>query len=189
MHNLIGGNSTMSFKTNQSANKGFTIVELLIVVVVIAILAAITIVSYNGITARANTSSAESTAAMLIKKSEAYNAEPTTTGYPASLSALTSASASTSYYVDTTAATLDATPLASPGNLPTKPSEINFYKCGHSGTATAPTSTATITTTTGVRIINWNYSTSTAETTNTGQTSGNAGPTSTFPVNCWISTT
>lgn len=32
---------------------GFTIVELLIVVVVIAILAAITIVSYNGITARA----------------------------------------------------------------------------------------------------------------------------------------
>ena len=33
--------------------KGFTIVELLIVVVVIAILAAITIVSYNGITANA----------------------------------------------------------------------------------------------------------------------------------------
>ncbi len=33
---------------------GFTIVELLIVVVVIAILAAITIVSYNGITVRAN---------------------------------------------------------------------------------------------------------------------------------------
>lgn len=35
--------------------KGFTIVELLIVIVVIGILAAITIVSYNGITARANT--------------------------------------------------------------------------------------------------------------------------------------
>lgn len=34
-------------------SRGFTIVELLIVVVVIAILAAITIVSYNGITARA----------------------------------------------------------------------------------------------------------------------------------------
>jgi len=37
-----------------SAAHGFTIVELLIVVVVIAILAAITIVSYNGITAKAN---------------------------------------------------------------------------------------------------------------------------------------
>lgn len=36
--------------------KGFTIVELLIVVVVIAILAAITVVSYNGITAQAEDS-------------------------------------------------------------------------------------------------------------------------------------
>lgn len=38
-------------------SNGFTIVELLIVVVVIAILAAITIVSYNGIQSRAQTSS------------------------------------------------------------------------------------------------------------------------------------
>ncbi len=41
-----------------SSDKGFTIVELLIVVVVIAILAAITIVSYNGITERARASMA-----------------------------------------------------------------------------------------------------------------------------------
>ena len=34
---------------------GFTIVELLIVIVIIGILAAITIVAYNGITARAQT--------------------------------------------------------------------------------------------------------------------------------------
>ncbi len=39
--------------TFNSPRRGFTIVELLIVVVVIAILAAITIVSYNGITTRA----------------------------------------------------------------------------------------------------------------------------------------
>jgi prepilin-type N-terminal cleavage/methylation domain-containing protein len=44
---------------------GFTIVELLIVVVVIAILAAITIVSYNGITNRAKESAAQSNAAQM----------------------------------------------------------------------------------------------------------------------------
>lgn len=44
-----------------TSRQGFTIVELLIVVVVIAILAAITIVSYNGITKRANESAVQST--------------------------------------------------------------------------------------------------------------------------------
>jgi len=48
--------------------KGFTIVELLIVVVVIAILAAITIVSYNGITERARLSNAKSFAAQLLRR-------------------------------------------------------------------------------------------------------------------------
>jgi len=44
-------------KSYSTQNKGFTIVELLIVIVVIAILAAITIVSYNGIVERAKISS------------------------------------------------------------------------------------------------------------------------------------
>jgi len=42
--------------------RGFTIVELLVVIVVIGILAAITIVSYTGITAKANTTKALSNA-------------------------------------------------------------------------------------------------------------------------------
>lgn len=41
---------------NTVTNRGFTIVELLIVIVIIAILAAITMVSYNGITNRAKES-------------------------------------------------------------------------------------------------------------------------------------
>jgi len=47
----------------QNKNRGFTIVELLIVVVVIAILAAITIVSYNGITQRAKEATVKNDAA------------------------------------------------------------------------------------------------------------------------------
>jgi type II secretory pathway pseudopilin PulG len=48
-------------------------VELLIVIVVIAILAAITIVAYNGITGRANTSAAASDAEQAAKKVVAYS--------------------------------------------------------------------------------------------------------------------
>lgn len=53
--------------------KGFTIVELLIVVVVIAILAAITIVAYNGIQARARTSAGLTLAGHIAKKAEVFN--------------------------------------------------------------------------------------------------------------------
>lgn len=58
----------------QTKSRGFTIVELLIVIVVIAILAAITIVAYNGIQNRAKTSSNQSAANSMIKKFEAINA-------------------------------------------------------------------------------------------------------------------
>ena len=53
---------------NKGYRQGFTIVELLIVVVVIAILAAITIVAYNGIQNRAKDSAAQSLASQAAKK-------------------------------------------------------------------------------------------------------------------------
>jgi prepilin-type N-terminal cleavage/methylation domain-containing protein len=62
----------MSLK--QTKSRGFTIVELLIVIVVIAILAAITIVAYNGIQNRAKTSSGQAAANSMVKKFEAINA-------------------------------------------------------------------------------------------------------------------
>lgn len=55
-------------------SRGFTIVELLIVIVVIAILAAITIVAYNGIQQRSHTTAQKTTAENVAKKVEAYNA-------------------------------------------------------------------------------------------------------------------
>jgi len=54
---------------------GFTIVELLIVVVVIAILAAITIVAFNGIQNRAKASAAQSTVSQVSKKILLYAAQ------------------------------------------------------------------------------------------------------------------
>ena len=62
----------MNFNKN-SKQQGFTIVELLIVIVVIGILAAITIVAYNGIQNRGKLSSAQSTANVIAKKAEAWN--------------------------------------------------------------------------------------------------------------------
>ena len=59
-----------NIKTKQ---RGFTIVELLIVIVVIAILAAITIVAYNGIQNRGKASASQSLANAIAKKAEAYN--------------------------------------------------------------------------------------------------------------------
>lgn len=53
---------------------GFTIVELLIVIVVIAILATISIVAYNGIQTRASNTAIISAAQQTIKLVKAYNA-------------------------------------------------------------------------------------------------------------------
>lgn len=64
-HTTIGNND----------RRGFTIVELLIVIVVIGILAAITIVAYNGVQKRASDSVVESDIAAAMKKLELARVE------------------------------------------------------------------------------------------------------------------
>lgn len=88
--------------TWESKQKGFTIVELLIVVVVIAILAAITIVAYNGIQNRAKNSAAQSAASQAGKKvasAAVLNAElyPTVAELPGATGFTSSTDNSTPY--------------------------------------------------------------------------------------------
>lgn len=63
--------------------QGFTIVELLVVIVLIAILAVITIVAYNGIQERARTAAVSSALNQASKKLEIYNVDNAT--FPSSL--------------------------------------------------------------------------------------------------------
>lgn len=119
-------------KTNQQ-ERGFTIVELLIVVVVIAILAAITIVSYNGITNRANASAAATSAATVQKKSELYAADGPTGKYPLATADLTGAAGTATYALSGINFTTGPTvaPTAANGK-----DTVRFLKCAAAGTTT-----------------------------------------------------
>lgn len=123
--------------------QGFTIVELLIVIVVIGILAGITIVAYSGITARANTTKAQTNAVSAQKVAEAFNAD--NSNYP------------------TTAASFAT------GSVSAKlPSGISVIPDAATSTATAANGLTTVAyaclttcaTTTGGRIQYWNFTTS-----------------------------
>ena len=73
-------------------NQGFTIVELLIVIVIIGVLAAISIVAYNGVIGKANDSAVQQDLANIAKRLELYRTEQG--DYPSTLAQITTANLS-----------------------------------------------------------------------------------------------
>ena len=120
---------------------GFTIVELLIVIVVIAILAAISIVAYNGIQNRGKASAAQTAANSLDKKIEIYNAVnsqyPNTAGTitgTATQGTITTATTSDWYSAQGSAfKTNDGTTIASNTAAPTDPKAVYYTGSSTSG--------------------------------------------------------
>lgn len=143
----------MSLTDIKNKSQGFTIVELLIVVVVIAILAAITIVSYNGITNKANASAAKSTAASLQKKIELYQADKGR--YPISLAEMSaSGSSGESWYITNGSVTPDGVdPTSTSGKT-----RVKVVSCGNATPAAGNV--------TGVRLSWYDYEKSSNQVTN-----------------------
>lgn len=153
---------TFSKLKSMKKDRGFTIVELLIVIVVIAILAAIVIVAYNGVQNRARLTSAQGAAQTVAKKAAAYAAEGTSGLYPTTLATLTGAGSSTSYNIPSGTVTLLT---AVPTSAPASPNSILFYTCGSGA---------------GVKIGYWDYVANAAVSTATTFTQGDVSGTCTL---------
>ena len=112
---------------NLQKESGFTIVELLIVIVVIGILAAITIVAYNGVQNRARTTEAQTSAKEVQNKVEVFAADAGNGVYPAAGSVRTMTG--TAALSPKVAGMIDAT---TPSGAPTANGMISYTPCGTS---------------------------------------------------------
>lgn len=153
----------------ETSRKGFTIVELLIVIVVIAILATISIVAYTGIQDRARTSSAQTAASNSIKKIELYYVDYGS--YPSAPSILTGAAATDTFKLDSVSFVSNHT------SGPSNPAAVIFQRCGvrTAGNNTAPSALSEVATITGARIGYWNWQESSIRWLRAGTAIGTVG--------------
>lgn len=144
--------------TKLKRQSGFTIVELLIVIVVIGVLAGITIVAYSGITTRARTTKAQSNATSVQSVAEAMNAD---IGYYPRLTTDFTGAYSGSSVSRTTQLPAGITIFATGGtaiSATNGESSISYEYCGATAT---PAAGAAL----GGRIRYWDFSTNAFSTT------------------------
>lgn len=152
-----------NIKTMKNRERGFTIVELLIVIVIIGILAALVIVAYSGITSRAKLQAAQASASAVQKKIEAYAADQSGT-YPAMTTSagLTSALDGVEVSKITSAGLAISATLTDPNGQKT----VSVERCTAGGT--------------GYRVLYWDYTATTPAPTNgSNKYSGNLSGTCT----------
>jgi type IV pilus assembly protein PilA len=160
----------LSNMINKRKDRGFTLVELLIVIVVIAILAAITIVAYSGITARANSSKAQANAESAQKVGEAMNAD--NGFYPALAVGTGSTSTTSGFSGGSTSTKLPSGMSVVPGTATTASPALTPITAANGTNTVAYECLTTCTSATGGWIQYWNFSTGAVNYVYLGSASG-----------------
>jgi prepilin-type N-terminal cleavage/methylation domain-containing protein len=177
------------FTKKINKDQGFTIVELLVVIVVIGILAAITIVSYAGITARANSASSQAAGNAALSKAQVYAQDGPTSKLPKAFADLQGAASDKTYYLSASSVTF-TTATADMAAQPGSTSTVQLVVCGLKNATTAATSYADMiaggaTVVNGIKINYWKYDGTPGVQT---YTEGNVTTGGSPSVTCWAAT-